>query len=105
MSVPTPRVLDHRPPAAAILTGGSSAPASTTAAALGAYHAELVAAGLPPTTVAELVLAAGRTLIHTAGLTASVPSLTGEPTLVTLGGPTAACHCARPRGAEGKRPQ
>ncbi|MEV7212097.1 hypothetical protein AB0O31_03235 [Kitasatospora cineracea] len=92
MSVPTPRVLDNRPAAA------------TTAAALGAYHAELTSAALPPTLVADLVLAAGRTLIHTAGLTAPVPGPGGVPILVTLGAPAPApanCRCARPRG-EGK---
>lgn len=87
-NAPTPRALDRR----------RSSTAVTTAAALAAYHSDLTTAGLPPGIVNDLVLAAGRTLVHAVGLTTTTTTPAGTTT-TTIGGP-AACRCAR-RG-EGK---
>ncbi len=98
MSVPTPRALDRRHP----YYSASSASPVTTAAALAAYRTEMLQAGLPASIADELVTAAGRTLVHTAGLTTTTTTPAGTPTTTTIGGPAAQCRCTRPRSTEGR---
>lgn len=98
MSIPTPGDLANRhahvlsqPPAPTVAT--------TTAAALGAYHAGLVQAGIHPETIELLVLDAARHLVRAAGLTVTTPGLTGDPLVVTVAPAVpprpANCRCAR----------
>ncbi|MFE4397197.1 MULTISPECIES: hypothetical protein [Streptomycetaceae] len=93
MHTPTPRDLDRGRPVL-----------PTTATVLTAYHAELSATGLPASLVNDLVLAAGRTVIHTTGLTVHTTTPDGGQALVTLGpaAPHTGVRPVRPRGPESR---
>ncbi|MCX4686777.1 hypothetical protein OG401_21090 [Kitasatospora purpeofusca] len=89
-TTPTPRVLDTRRSAA-------TRPA-TTAAVLLAYRTELIDGGVPAALADELVMAAGRTVVHTNGLTASTSS--GITVSLAPAG-SGTCRCARGHSAGG----
>ncbi|GAA1406225.1 hypothetical protein GCM10009639_53810 [Kitasatospora putterlickiae] len=89
----TPSTVARRAPAPAAT--------ATTAAMLLSYRAELLAGGVPAPVADELVLAAGRTVVHTNGLTASPqPGITMS--LAPAGTSSTPCRCARTRGTESR---
>ncbi|MET9396298.1 hypothetical protein [Kitasatospora sp. NPDC002965] len=100
---PTPRGLAH------IVPGPRPSVTTSTATVLGTFRTELLAAGLPDRLADELVLATGKALVHTVGLTIVVPNLLnavgGVPTFATLDTTPAkptTCRCARTRSTEGR---
>ncbi|MFE2106655.1 hypothetical protein ACFXAF_12420 [Kitasatospora sp. NPDC059463] len=94
-TTPTPNVLSrHRAPT-------SPAATATTAAVLLSYRNELLAGGVPTPVADELVLAAGRTVVHTNGLTAA-PQNGITVSLAPADTATGSCRCARSRNTEGR---
>lgn len=94
----------HSPTPLDLARSCRSARTTTTASVLAAYHAELSATDLPTSLVADLVLAAGRTVIHATGLTIHTTDPDGTQSTVTLGpaAPHPGVRTPRPRGPEAR---